>query len=66
MKALLPFLCLLHRSIPVRFRHLVSPNLRHAVREPRLLTQIHDAPLWFGNLDSFKMSADDTSLRFVE
>lgn len=53
MKELLPSLCLLPPSIPVRFRHLVSLNLRHAVGELRLLTQkrIHVAQLRFGNLD---------------
>lgn len=39
MKALLPCLCLLPRSIPAHFNHLVHLNLCHTVRKLRPVTQ---------------------------
>lgn len=68
MKALLPSLCLFPRSIPVRLRHLVPLNLRHAVGKLRPLTQkrIHDAPLRFGNLKLLSVHKDDASWRFFK
>lgn len=60
-----PCLCLLPRSIPVHFRHLVHLNLRHAVRKlcPLKQKKSRDAPWWSGNL---KIPTEDTPLGFVE
>lgn len=69
MKAVLPSLSVLPRSIPVRPRHLVPLNLRHAVGElcPALTQErILGAPLLCGNLDYLKIPTDDSTLRFVK